>query len=541
MDDSGSAGVHRRTDQQGGSSRMLQAAVFLCGLAVMGIEMSASRLLAPFFGTSLFIWTNLIGAIMAALSLGYWLGGRLADRRPDAAVLYKIILTAGLMVAVIPYISHPVTSMAVPGIEKGDAAVVIGSLVSTILLFAVPIVLLGMVSPFAIRLASTGEEKLGKTAGSLYALSTFGSIAGTFLPALVTIPVLGTRRTILAFAAILVSVGAIGLTRRGMAVVPVALLLVAVAPFGPFRDTASLRVGELLEETESPYHYIQVTEKAGRRMLILNEGHAVHSIFETRTVPHRPLVGSVWDSMNTLPLLLGKPEKAPLDVLIVGLAAGTISKQFHYFFGPHYALHIDGVELDGTIVEMGRKYFEMNEPTLDVHVTDGRLYLSRAKKKWDLIIGDAYRQPYIPFHLATREYFQLVKEHLKPDGLMSINVGAQRKDSPVLQRIVGTVNDVFGNVHMMDVLNPAGSKFNNYVVIAGRPRLDMMLLDTTQAGIAGKVLETTKNFHFAALMQQRMSNIHPATVDPSVGILEDDRAPVEVLTDFMIFQLAAGS
>ncbi|MBI3891102.1 MAG: fused MFS/spermidine synthase [Candidatus Wallbacteria bacterium] len=521
--------------------RMLQAAVFLCGLAVMGIEMAASRLLAPYFGTSLFTWTNLIGAIMTALSAGYWIGGRMADRHPRHEVLYRIILAAGALVAAIPYLTQPVMALSVKAIDKGEAGVVAGSLLATIVLFAVPVVLLGMVSPFAIRLASRGEERLGNTAGNLYALSTFGSIAGTFLPALVTIPLIGTRRTILTFAAILIVVGAAGLARRAVAAAPLAVLLVWLAPFGPIRDASLKNQGVCLMEDESPYHYIQVLDKDGRRLLVLNEGQAVHSIFEGRKVEWKPMVGSVWDSMNALPILLDKKPGSRLDVLIVGLAAGTMSKELIHFFGKLYDLHVDGVEIDGRIVEMGRRYFEMNEPQLDVHVMDGRIFLARSERKWDLIMGDAYRQPYIPFHLATREYFQLVRDHLAPGGLMSINVGSPSLESPVATRIVNTVSAVFPRVSVLDVINPPASHFNNYVVIAGDRELDGSLLEPSPGDLCELVVGRSNNGWLGSLMARRRADLHSAETHPTAGVLEDDRAPVEVLTDWIIFEIASGS
>ncbi|MBI2944151.1 MAG: fused MFS/spermidine synthase [Candidatus Wallbacteria bacterium] len=519
---------------------MLQAAVFFCGLAVMGIEMAASRLLAPFFGTSLFVWTNLIGSIMAALSAGYWLGGRLADRHPRHEVLYRIILGAGVLVAAVPYLTQPVMAVSVKAIDHGEAGLVVGSLLATILLFAVPIVLLGMVSPFAIRLASQGEERLGKTAGSLYALSTFGSIAGTFLPALVTIPLLGTRRTILAFAAVLIVVGAAGLARRAALAAPVVALLVWMAPFGPIRDVDSAKLGVCLEEAESPYHYIQVLDKDGRRMLVLNEGQAVHSIYEGRDIEWKPMVGSVWDSMNALPLLVDRKPGSRLDVLIIGLAAGTVSTELLHFFGKIYDLHVDGVEIDGRIVELGRRYFEMNQPRLSVSVADGRMYLARAQKKWDIIMGDAYRQPYIPFHLATREYFELVKQRLAPGGLMSINVGSPSLAGPVAKRIVNTVASVFSNVQILHVINPPRSRFNNYVVIAGEREIDAAKLLPEPGRLAERVVGLSGNNWLGALLSRRHGDLRPAELDPAAGILEDDRAPVELLTDFTIFEIASG-
>ena len=173
--------------------KFLLATVFVTGMSIMAIEMSASRLVAPFFGTSLVVWTNIIGLIMLSLSVGYYYGGRLADRRPEWALLYKLITGAGIGMFIIPYIANPVMSYA----ASGTVGTFLGSLIAVVLLFIVPFTLLGMVAPFVIKLAANTIDDVGNTAGSIYALSTVGSIIGTYLPALLFIPWLGTRRTIL--------------------------------------------------------------------------------------------------------------------------------------------------------------------------------------------------------------------------------------------------------------------------------------------------------------------------------------------------------
>jgi hypothetical protein len=273
---------------------------------------------------------------------------------------------------------------------------------------------------------------------------------------------------------------------------------------------------------------------------VLNEGQAVHSVYETRDLPWRPMVGSVWDSMMALPLLLGKPAGSRLEVLIIGLAAGTIAKELEHFYGKVYQLHVDGVEIDGRIVELGREYFDMKEPSLDVHVADGRIFLAGSKKKWDLIIGDAYRQPYVPFHLATREFFQLVKAHLEPGGLTCINVGSHSAKGAVLQRIQATMASVFGPPSVLEVRNPERSQFNNYIVIGGERPVDPAALDPGKSPLCRLMIEASRNEYIAELMFRRMADLRPAVIDPGATVLEDDKAPVEVLTDWMIFELATG-
>src|SRR5438093_5869034 len=185
--------------------------VFVAGASSLAVELSASRLLAPYFGTSLFVWANLIGLILLYLTIGYYLGGRLADRYPRPAVLYVLTTTAAFLIGLIPFISRPILYWSLSAFATYSVSVFYGSLVSVILLFAIPMILLGCVSPFAIRLSVERVGKSGRTAGQLYAISTAGSILGTFLPVLWLIPTIGTRMTFFVFALALLLMSIIGL------------------------------------------------------------------------------------------------------------------------------------------------------------------------------------------------------------------------------------------------------------------------------------------------------------------------------------------
>jgi predicted membrane-bound spermidine synthase len=187
-------------------NKYLFLTVFISGMTVLGVELSASRLLAPFFGNSLIIWANLIGLILIYLSLGYWLGGRWADRDPRGTTFFQIIAWGAFLVGLIPSVSRPILNWSQQGFATLTAGIMIGSLLGVLILFSVPMILLAMASPFAIRLAVTHVEGSGKIAGSIYALSTLGSILGTFLPVLVLIPNIGTRHTFLLFSAVLLTI-----------------------------------------------------------------------------------------------------------------------------------------------------------------------------------------------------------------------------------------------------------------------------------------------------------------------------------------------
>ncbi len=210
------------------SSRALSALVFGAGTGTLAVEISASRLLAPYYGSSTIVWANLIGLVLLALALGYWLGGKLADRRPDPRLLGRLVLGAGVYVAALPFVTAPILDVAARGLDQLSAGAVVGSFFATLVLFAPPVFVLGMVAPFALRLALDTVGSAGQVAGRLYAISTAGSLVGTFLSALVLIPLVGTSRTFVGFALGVTVVGALGLRHRWLAVPTAVAALLAI-------------------------------------------------------------------------------------------------------------------------------------------------------------------------------------------------------------------------------------------------------------------------------------------------------------------------
>jgi predicted membrane-bound spermidine synthase len=513
---------------------LLIALVFVAGATSMGIEMSASRLLAPYFGTSLFVWANLIGLILLYLTVGYYVGGRVADRYPYPVVLYGITAVASLLTAVIPVASRPILLWSQSAFATYSAGVFYGSLVSVILLFAIPIILLGCVSPYAIRLRVEQIGKSGRTAGLLYAISTCGSIVGTFLPVLVLIPDIGTRYTFFTFACALLLVSLVGLlttrSRGGqlpkgklngrllsiLLVIPLLLSLTGMQ--GPIKPpTGSNGGGILLAEHESAYNYIQVVKVGDETQLILNEGVGIHSIYN----PHQVLTQGPWDYFMVAPYF-NKPPFTPSGVkrvAILGLGAGTSSREFTAAYGP---IPIDGVEIDDSIVNMGRQYFHMNEPNLNVIVQDGRYYLQTTDKKYDIIGIDAYQQPYIPFQLTTTEFFQEVRSHLTPTGVAVINIGRTSSDFRLVNAMAQNMKTIFPNVYMIDT-----QRFSNTLVIGTNAPTS---LGNFQANTSLLTNLTLQNVAYASLYSGHMREEKQAHV-----YFTDDRAPVEQMIDMVIF------
>ena len=394
----------------------------------------------------------------------------------------------------------------------------------------------------AIRLVSEDKEHAGRAAGSVYALSTAGSILGTFLPGFVLIPHLGTQMTIMLFGGTMMLVGAAGRGSAGLTATAVASVLGAGWILGPLKH-----MDRYVHTRESAYNFIQVVEKKmprdgrSRRYLVLNEGRAVHSIYDPQE-PYAPLVGGVWDSMNAAPALAysGKPMKTA----VVGLAAGTVPNQWLGLFGEHWGLTVDGAEIDPGILAVGREYFGVAEDEkrgLSAYAQDGRLFLRRQPaESYDVILTDAYKQPYIPFHLATQEYFQLVHDRLKDGGVMAINVGALDVKAEIFVRLLSTVSSVFGEVRYVLVKN-RGVPFNNHVVMAVKGEAHWERLDPSRNPALKKVQGLTGNVALGHLFRQSWQNLHTFQDYDPTKVFTDDLAPVEFFTEKMILDyLAAG-
>ena len=497
-----------RSVEERPGSLALGALVFGAGIGALATEITASRLLAPYFGSSTIVWANLIGIVLAALAVGYWLGGRIADKRPRPSLLGAIVLAAAVSVAAIPFVAKPLLDLTVEGLDDASAGAVIGSFVAVLLLCAPPVVLLGMVSPFAIRLAMASIETAGAVAGRLYALSTAGSLLGTFLPALVLIPAFGTQRTFLVIAALLAVSSCFMLGARYL-VVAAALAALVVVPPGAVKPEAGL-----LHEETSYHQYIQVVERPdGRRLLSLNEGVAVHSVWR----PDSVLTGGVWDAFLAIPPLLDRPLER---VAILGNAAGTTARALGVYYPDAY---VDGVELDPAVSRVGRRYFAMGENRrLTVHDADARPFLRSTDSMYDLIVVDAYRQPYVPFYLATREFFRLVREHLAPGGIVALNVAAVPDDKRLV-RAVGTTLAA----ELPQVLEWPALRFNTIVLGLTEPLAEGEVARRLRRGPAD----------LASLRELLAREARPlvATGRPWT----DDRAPVEWLTDRMIVSYAA--
>ena len=488
--------------------------VFVVGMGSLGAEIAAVRLLAPYFGASTVIWANTIGIVLVALSVGYWLGGRWADRRPDTRALCRVALIAAGLLALVPFVARPLLDAAVDALDEVSAGAFLGSLVAVLVLVAVPVLLLGTVSPWALRIAMRDVENAGTIAGRLYALSTAGSLVGTLLSALVLIPLVGTRRTFLVFALLIAVVAVLGLRPvRRYALAPAAIVVLLALPVGTLKAKGD---GRVIHEAETEYQYARVVDNEdGRRVLELNEGQAYHSIYRADTV----LTGDYWDDHLVAPWATGRAQP-PRRVAILGNAGGTTARAYGQFFP---STGVDGVEIDGELSEIGEDYFGLApRPTLRLHTADARPWLRRQEgARFDAISIDAYRQPYIPFYLTTREFFEEVRDRLAAGGVVVLNVGHPEGQDELEEVLSATMEEVFPYVMRDPVeatntqLIASTSPLSADRLRAAAPRLPADLRPIAR-GLAGRL------------------------APPLTGgeVYTDDQAPVEWLIDKSIVDYA---
>jgi spermidine synthase len=495
------------------SNRFLYLFVFVVGTGTLGAEIAAARLMAPFFGASTIVWANTIGIVLVALSVGYWLGGKIADRHPHLRGMSLMVLTAATLLALVPLVARPLFDVSVQALDSISAGAFVGSLFGVLFLLAVPVTLLGAAAPYAIRLAVPDVEHSGSVSGRLYAISTAGSLLGTWLSALLLIPLIGTQRTFIGFAAVIALVAAVGLGRRFL-IVPVALFLALAIPIGTVKATED---GEVIHEEETENQYVRVIEQPdGDRLLELNEGQAVHSLYRPGTV----LTDNVWDGYLVLPF--AARSEPPRRMAILGNGAGTTARAYGRYFP---ATEIDGVEIDGELHDVGRRFFAMDEATnLTTHTADARPWLRQSEGGYDVIMVDAYRQPYIPFYLATEEFFELAKARLAPGGVVIVNAGHPEGNDDLETVLGSTMAEVFPSV----IRDP-------------KEATNTLLLGTEGPASGEILLDSLPDLppDLRPIAATEAAKIGPRL--PGEEVYTDDRAPVEWLIDRSIIGYAGGN
>jgi spermidine synthase len=507
--------------------RYILFTVFVSGMTTLAAELAAGRLIGNVFGTSNIVWASIIGLILIYLTFGYFLGGKWADANPTPVAMYRALAWGAFTLGLVPYAAGPVLRSAANAFDALNIGILGASFIAVLILFIVPITLLGTISPFAIRLSVDDTSRAGQVSGQIYAISTLGSFIGTFLPTLVFIPAIGTTRTFLLFSLLLLFVALAGLGKFAGQKVLIKFLwmpiLLAIIAMVAANQSVKNNVGQVYE-TESAYNYIQVKQQDDFTLLRLNEGQGVHSIYSPNTLQY----DGPWDQVLVSPYFYANKRLSDIQrVAIVGLAAGTTAHQLTDVYGD---IPIDGYELDPKIVEVGQKYFGMTMLNLNVIIGDGRLNLERSEHKYDIISVDAYRPPYIPPHMTTLEFFHIVASHLTEDGVLTINSASVPGDRRLINGLATTMATVFPSIYMVDI---PGS-LNTIIFATKQP--------TQPENFAANLIALSNDSSVHPLlihtMQVTFSGLR--TDYETTAIFTDDHAPIEWIVNDMVLRFIIG-
>lgn len=424
--------------------------VIVAGLCTLGVEMAALTFFAPYFGTTQVVWACVIGSTLLYLSVGYLVGGRAADRWPETRILCRLLGTAAFWLNALPLTAKPILLWSL----RSNSYPTMGlALAAVLLLFSVPMILMATASPFVIKLAINEVDEAGRKAGVIYALSTFGSLLGSFVPTLLLTPLIGITKTFYFFALSLSLASIAGLRGSRWITVPllaaVAALALLAMPSSSIRPIAS----GFSYETQSFYNYIQVASSGDRVALYLNASRAMHSLYNARYEktkdPRDLLVHSYWDYVPITPFLYPDVREADIDSLAVaGLGAGSVCKLFLALYGANSKVR--AAEIDPEIIRVARAFFALSDsstehPNFQVQVQDGRVFLNHLEGTYDIILIDCFRLPYIPSHLVTLESFSEVRKHLKPRGVLVVKCDR----SIIGQQITSTMRSAFPQVFQL--------------------------------------------------------------------------------------------
>ncbi len=488
---------------------VLEIAVFVCGALVMIYEIIGSRILSPHIGTSTYVWTSLIGVILAALSLGYWLGGKWADRQPDVKILATVIFLAGGAVGATILLKDVV----LVGIAQMQTVLEVKSVLAALLLFAPASVLLGFVTPYAVKLKMAELADAGKTVGRLYALSTVGSIAGTFLAGFFLIPFLGSARTLYLIGALLIAVSLM-LAPFAFRVLHLAVVLTLLLGIGSSElMSAQLRKANNLYDIDTQYSRIQVYDA------VINKNK--DRVRELATDPFTVQSIMYLDRDDQAAEYIGyyhlvrhfKPDFQ--HSLIIGGAGYSFPKDY---LKKYPGKEIDVVELDPQVTQIARDHFRLQDsPAMKIFHEDGRIFLNHAEsQKYDAVFLDAFASLFnIPFQLTTIEAVRQMDRVLKDDGVVIFNlVNAVKGDSSrFLQAELNTYRQVFPKVYVFKVQeNRADNIIQNLIIIACK-KADAVTFASADAEL-DKPLKHV-------LPDSRMQ------VSEQFAVLTDDLAPVE--------------
>ena len=493
------------------SKYYLYATEFFAGMSVMAVELGASRLLAPYFSSSQIVWTIIIGTIMIAMALGNIWGGRRADKDPDPDKLYMRLIIAALWIGAIPLVGKYVilAISAALVLTVNHNFLILAGFVACMVIFVFPLFLLGTVTPSLVKYTVDSLDDSGKTVGTLGAFNTIGSIIGTFLPTFVTIPAVGTSITFLIFSGILLALGIVYFVSRNKKrkVCAGAAAVFIVCSIWGHSGRFAFWENNLLFEGESVYNYLQVKETENSVILSTNVLFGVQSI----RMKGDSLTGMYYDYALAAPVMAGVGQKEVPQLLILGMGTGTYASQCMRYFGH---MGIEGVEIDQKITDLAGEYFGLPD-TVKVTTYDGRAYLQAVDKKYDVIMVDAYQDITIPFQMSSVEFFTMVREHLKEDGVMVVNMNMHSEEEGNINAYLSdTIASVFDYVYTAEVRGSTNRE-----------------LFATQNGDALEGFAANAGMLEDAKLLDMMERVDASLIPYEKGeyLLTDDKAPVELL------------
>jgi spermidine synthase len=431
-------------------------AVVVCGASVLAIEILGTRIIGPFYGVSLYLWSALIGVTLAALSLGYAVGGRWADRGPKLERLCVLIGLSGLWIVTIPWLRHPVLAATEP---VGLRAAV---LVTATVLFFPPLALLGMVSPYAVRLKASNLEVVGRTVGNLYAISTIASVVAAIGTGFFLIPNMGVSQLTFMIGVMLVITALLGfaVSRKGLG----AVVLVLIAPVIGFAallaapDQKADPGNGLLAIEHSAYAELRVVDRDGLRYMLIDGG--------THTITDMETMESAFPYVDVLDIAKGFYKK-PGTMLLIGLGGGSVVKQF-----VRDGWSVDVVEIDPVVTRIANQYFGLKPSEADIYHMDGRQFLIAHPRTYDLIVVDAFGSSSIPFHLVTTEAFGLIRSRLAPGGIVAMNIESVGWRDIIVRSLAATLSDQFSQVRALPIAEPP-NQLGNLVLLAADRELEL--------------------------------------------------------------------
>ncbi|MDD5020435.1 MAG: fused MFS/spermidine synthase [Candidatus Omnitrophica bacterium] len=508
---------------------LIKAVVFISGCVLMSLEIAGSRILAPYFGNTIFVWSSLISVLLMALAGGYYAGGRLADRKPSFRLWAVLLCAAGLATAAVPFIAGPVNRMLLFRLGVGDRA---GVLAASALIFFLPSLALGIVSPFAVKFSVKHISRVGNVTGELYAWSALGNVLGTLFTAFFLISRMGVFTIFVVLGCVLLAVSGLVFLLTQKPPGPLASFLIFIAaaslfflPLPPLVETSSAEL--IVFQKDSFYNHLVVSDDPVRGVRKLRFDREI----EQTGIELSGNYGSIHDTTSFLHLPVAFFPQMK-NVLFLGCGGGIVPRNY---FCDYPGIEIDVVEIDPLVVRVSRDYFFFfPAPRIHVHIDDGRRFIQRSDKAYDVVVIDVFNSAgHIPFHLLTREFFGELYEKMSGNGVVALNlISPMEGEGGALYRAVyKTLSSVFPQVYVFPVVlsDPwqDRTKPMNIIMVAVKERerrspqelYDLIAAQTHSGFVKVPQLEEAARFcrDVAAEEMER------------ADLLTDDFSPVELL------------